>query len=93
MNSSSPQPNIPVAARVVDGHVARTSEPAAAVIVVPAIDVSRAADESNIGECRRCRRAFVRSPGINDGQAQYYRCKECEEYRLQDIIVGSCSIM
>lgn len=46
----------------------------------------------NVGVCRRCRRQFVRKPGVNDGQAQYYRCDECEQFRLSDIIEGSCRI-
>jgi hypothetical protein len=46
----------------------------------------------NIGICRRCRQEFVRNPEINDGQAQYYRCDECEKYRLQDMFYGSCIV-
>lgn len=46
----------------------------------------------NVGICRRCRRQFTRPPGINDGQAQYYRCADCEEFRLSDLIAGSCSV-
>ncbi len=49
-------------------------------------------ESANIGVCRRCRREFVRQPGVNDGQAQYYRCGQCEEYRLADMIAGSCVV-
>lgn len=48
--------------------------------------------ETNIGVCRRCRQPFVRRPGVNDGQAQYYRCENCEQFRLMDLIEGSCTI-
>ena len=46
----------------------------------------------DIGICRRCRQQFVRRPGVNDGQAQYYRCEECEGKRLEDMFYGSCAM-
>lgn len=47
-------------------------------------------ENNEYGICRRCRRNFRRPIGVNDGQAQYYRCQECESHRLEDIIMGSC---
>ena len=48
-------------------------------------------EAGDIGICRKCRRQFRRPPGVNDGQAQYYRCQECDGERLQDILY-SCVI-
>lgn len=50
-------------------------------------------EDEHVGICRRCRRVFERPPGVNDGQAQYYRCSECEKHRWGDIVEGSCHIM
>ena len=51
-----------------------------------------APQNDSLGVCRRCRREFVRRPGVNDGQAQYYRCDDCESHRLSDMVWGSCSV-
>lgn len=53
---------------------------------------ARPTENAQIGICRRCGREFTRPPGVNDGQAQYYRCAECESYRWQDIFEGSCAV-
>jgi hypothetical protein len=66
--------------------VATYAQPAVVVEAVPA------QTDDSVGICRRCRQPFVRRPGVNDGQAQYYRCEHCEQFRLQDIILGSCAI-
>mmetsp|Transcript_29221 Transcript_29221/g.31873 ORF Transcript_29221/g.31873 Transcript_29221/m.31873 type:complete len:92 (-) Transcript_29221:1119-1394(-) len=44
------------------------------------------------GVCRKCRRVFERPPGVNDGQAQYFRCPECDNERWPDMIINSCVI-
>ncbi len=49
-------------------------------------------ENERFGICRRCRRQFERPPGVHDGQAQYYRCKECDGVRFQEIIIDSCII-
>ncbi len=49
-------------------------------------------ETSDIGICRKCRRQFRRPPGVNDGQAQYYRCAECDDQRIFDLAINSCSI-
>jgi hypothetical protein len=49
-------------------------------------------ENERFGICRRCRRQFERPPGVHDGQAQYYRCKECDGVRLQEMIIDSCII-
>ena len=42
--------------------------------------------------CRRCRQQFTPPPGVNDGQAQYYRCETCNapSVRGSDLFWGSC---
>lgn len=52
----------------------------------------QSAEDARVGICRRCRRQFTRPLGVNDGQAQYYRCAECEQHRLGDMFAGSCSV-
>lgn len=47
-------------------------------------------EDERHGVCRRCRRVFLRPPGVNDGQAQYYRCPDCDKDRLSEIILNSC---
>eukprot|EP01031_Cornospumella_fuschlensis_P040664 gene40664-49579_t len=47
-------------------------------------------EDEHVGVCRRCRRTFERPPGVNDGQAQYFRCAECLKNNWSDIIEGSC---
>lgn len=47
-------------------------------------------DNGRYGVCRKCRRVFERPPGVNDGQAQYYRCPECDNERWPDMIISSC---
>lgn len=66
--------------------------PVTATIAQPPLEVEATA-ANDIGTCRRCRQQFVRRPGVHDGEAQYYRCEECEKFRLQDIIEGSCTIL
>lgn len=85
-NNQQKEPNnsTPVA-QAVPVEPTITTAPAMVVNAVPA-------EDDRIGICRRCRQQFVRRPGVNDGQAQYYRCDECEKFRLQDIIEGSCII-
>lgn len=48
-------------------------------------------EDERRGVCRKCRRIFERPAGVNDGQASYYRCRECENSRLDDYI-SSCAI-
>lgn len=48
-------------------------------------------ENETIGVCRRCRRQFVRPPGVHDGSAQYYRCQECAGLKFEDILY-SCII-
>jgi hypothetical protein len=83
-SSSAQQKDTPVMAQAVP--VPTYAQPAVVVEAVPA------QTDNNVGICRRCRQPFVRRPGVNDGQAQYYRCDNCEQFRLQDIIVGSCVV-
>lgn len=73
--------NQPVIAKAVDEPIQPT-----------VVHATAAQPADNIGICRRCRRQFVRRPGVNDGQAQYYRCDDCEQYRFQDMVFGSCTI-
>jgi len=49
-------------------------------------------ETAEYGICRRCRREFRRAPGVNEGQAQYFRCSECETHRGADLFMGSCSL-
>lgn len=49
-------------------------------------------EDEHVGICRKCRRVFERPPGVNDGQAQYYRCPECNGTRWGDMIAGSCIV-
>ncbi|RYG62095.1 hypothetical protein EON64_18150 [archaeon] len=49
-------------------------------------------EDEHVGVCRRCRRVFERPSGVNDGQAQYFRCAECLKSNWADIIEGSCSL-
>ena len=56
----------------------------------PAGGAAHRNDTPAIGICRRCRREFVRDPSLHDGQAQYYRCQDCEKERLNDLFMGSC---
>jgi flavoprotein len=54
--------------------------------------VQATVENSRVGVCRRCRREFVRPIGVNDGQAQYYRCSECDAVRFDEMILASCSL-
>lgn len=54
--------------------------------------VQATVENSRVGVCRRCRREFVRPIGVNDGQAQYYRCSECDAMRFDEMILASCSL-
>lgn len=47
-------------------------------------------ENERYGVCRKCRRVFERPPGVNDGQAQYYRCRECDNERWPEMIMNSC---
>jgi hypothetical protein len=48
-------------------------------------------EDERTGLCRKCRRTFQRPPGVNDGQASYYRCRECENSRMDEYI-ASCTV-
>jgi hypothetical protein len=37
--------------------------------------------------CRGCGRAFVRPPGVHDGQSQYFRCEECNRTTIANFCV------
>lgn len=41
--------------------------------------------------CRGCGRQFTRAPGVHDGQAQFYRCDECNS--LSNVIISSCNLL
>ena len=84
---SSPQNIEPVEAKPVE-----PTPVTATVAQPPVMVVEGVAEDNRIGICRRCRQQFVRKPGVHDGMAQYYRCESCEEHRLADIIIGSCTI-
>ena len=74
--------------------VTNNNEPTIAYVVPEQATyvASEPLENANVGICRRCRRQFTRPVGVNDGQAQYYRCQECEGYRWNDIFEGSCVI-
>lgn len=61
-------------------------------VQVQAQSVQVTVENSRVGVCRRCRREFVRPIGVNDGQAQYYRCSECDAMRFDEMILSSCSL-
>ena len=48
-------------------------------------------ESSNQAICRGCGRQFTREPGVHNGQAQYYRCEECNS--LTNVFLGSCVIL
>jgi hypothetical protein len=60
----------------------------------PIVVEGRSPTSEEWGICRRCRREFRRPPGVNDGQAQYYRCPECsdDKVRWNEFFSGSCII-
>lgn len=62
------------------------------VQVQQAQSVQATVENSRVGICRRCRREFVRPIGVNDGQAQYYRCSECDAMRFDEMIMASCTL-
>jgi hypothetical protein len=49
-------------------------------------------ESEDFGICRRCRQPFRRPPGVNDGQASYYRCAACEAHRGVEIF-DSCNVL
>jgi hypothetical protein len=61
-------------------------------VQVQSQSVQATVENSRVGVCRRCRREFVRPIGVNDGQAQYYRCSECDAMRFDEMILESCSL-
>ena len=61
-------------------------------VQVQSQSVHATVENSRVGVCRRCRREFVRPIGVNDGQAQYYRCSECDAMRFDEMILESCSL-
>lgn len=70
------------------------NQPAPAVYAVPlqqggiGLQVQETPD---VGICRRCRQPFQRPPGVNDGQASYYRCSRCNDMRAGELL-DSCVI-
>lgn len=75
---------------VVVAHATHGATPA--VIVSPQGNyIIQQEEDGRFGICRKCRRRFQRPAGVNDGQASYYRCAECERSRLDDYI-ASCNI-
>lgn len=48
-------------------------------------------EPSNQGICRGCGRQFTREPGVHNGQAQYYRCNECNS--MTNVFISSCVIL
>lgn len=76
-------------AKPVEAHAVAV-EPQGTVAQAPIQVEATAAPD--IGICRRCREQFVRRPGVNDGQAQYYRCDACERKRGEDMFYGSCAV-
>mmetsp|Transcript_16145 Transcript_16145/g.24334 ORF Transcript_16145/g.24334 Transcript_16145/m.24334 type:complete len:102 (-) Transcript_16145:115-420(-) len=47
-------------------------------------------EESRVAVCRGCGREFTRATGVHSGQAQYYRCDECNGWG--PLILGSCTM-
>ena len=70
--------------------VVATAAPSNQVVYISESNVQ--SEDTRVGICRRCRREFRRPEGVNDGQAQYYRCAECEQQRLGDLFRGSCTL-
>ncbi len=52
----------------------------------------RVIETNDVGICRRCRQAFRRPPGVNDGQANYYRCAQCNDKRGEEMLDSLCVI-
>lgn len=90
VNTSNPSAPPAVAVEV---DTKETYEPTVvhAYVVPPTVN-AQADPSNNVGICRRCGRQFIRPPGVDDAQASYYRCPECSQMRLLDIIAGSCVI-
>ena len=91
MSASAPIQAVPVKSENPPVVVLASAPPPENVVYVVDSGV-QTAEDSRVGICRRCRRQFTRPLGVNDGQAQYYRCPECEGYRLSDLIAGSCVV-
>lgn len=82
----SPVPSAPVAVQ------ATNAQPHVMVIVDNPNIQDFVQEDEHTGICRKCRRPFQRPVGVHDGQAQYYRCEDCNKTRLLDIIEGSCNL-
>lgn len=48
-------------------------------------------ESSNQAICRGCGRLFTRAPGVHDGQAQYFRCDDCNS--ISNVFISSCVIL
>jgi len=46
-------------------------------IVVQSVPLQHPQNAEPAPICRGCGRAFVRSPGVHEGQAQWFRCDDC----------------
>jgi glutamine amidotransferase PdxT len=48
-------------------------------------------ESSNQAICRGCGRQFTRAPGVHSGQAQYFRCEDCNS--MSNVFISSCVIL
>lgn len=84
MSQNYPNNNQPVIVTAIP--VADNSQP----IRVDAAVYNVTVEPSSQAICRGCGRQFTRKPGTHDGQAQFYRCDECNGWT--SIFAGSCTI-
>ena len=85
MSSSNQQYNQPIIVTAIP--VNDSSHP----LQVNSTPYSVTVESSNQAICRGCGRQFTREPGVHNGQAQYYRCEECNS--LTNVFLGSCVIL
>ncbi len=82
---------VPVAQTPVMVYTPSQPPPVYAVPVQQDIPV-RVLETNDTGICRRCRQPFRRPPGVNDGQANYYRCARCNDKRGEEMLESLCVI-
>jgi hypothetical protein len=67
------------------------TDPSSPPLQVESTPYTVTVESSNQAICRGCGRQFTRAPGVHDGQAQYYRCDECNS--LSNVFISSCTLL
>jgi hypothetical protein len=84
-NASSPPPMaqaVPVTMSSYDQQQ-QSSTP----IVVQSVPVQTPQSADSAPICKSCGRAFIRGPDVHSGQAQWFRCDECNRTTIANFCV------